>query len=40
MNKYLIKENIQDYIFIDLTTQTPLKLDRIQKICQNLQKIT
>ena len=38
MNKYLIKENIQDYIFIDLKTRTPLKLDRIQKICQNLQK--
>ena len=38
LNKYLIKENIQDYIFIDLTTRKQVKLDRIQKICQNLQK--
>ena len=38
LNKYLIRENIQDYIFIDLTTRKPIKLDRIQKICQNLQK--
>ena len=38
LNKYIIRENIQDYIFIDLTTRKPIKLDRIQKICQNLQK--
>jgi site-specific recombinase XerD len=38
LNKYIIRENIHDYIFIDLITRKPIKLDRIQKICQNLQK--
>ena len=32
LNKYIIRENIQDFIFIDLTTRKPIKLDRIQKI--------
>ena len=38
INRYIISEKINDYMFIDLSTREKLKLDRIQKICQNLQK--
>lgn len=38
LNKYIMRQQLKDYIFIDLNTRKPLKLDRIEKICQNLQK--
>ena len=38
LNKYIINEKITDHLFIDLNTRKILKIDRIQKICQNLRK--
>ena len=38
LNKHIIRNKITDFIFIDLETRKKLKLDRVQKICQNLQK--
>ena len=38
LTKYLIQSRIESHIFINLTTKKPLTVDRVQKICQNLQK--
>lgn len=38
LTKYIVTCKIEDYIFINLYTREKLKVNRIQKICQNLQK--
>lgn len=38
LNRYIINEKITGHLFIDLNTREILKIDRIQKICQNLRK--
>lgn len=38
LNRYIINEKITGHLFIDLNTRKILKIDRIQKICQNLRK--
>ena len=38
LTKYIVQSKIDSYIFINLQTREPVKVDRIQKICQNLQK--
>ncbi len=38
LTKYVMSQKITGLLFIDLNTREQLKLDRVQKICQNLQK--
>jgi integrase len=38
LTKYIVQSKIESHLFINLVTREPLKVDRIQKICQNIQK--
>lgn len=38
LTQYIVRQKIDSHIFINLTTREPLSVDRVQKICQNLQQ--
>ncbi len=38
LTKYIVQSKINSNIFINLTTREQVKVDRVQKICQNLQR--